>query len=53
MWWGWVPFSVWPGGEARVRHLHAVERVPLIQGTDSGPRARLGGGCEPAGGARV
>jgi hypothetical protein len=24
MWWGWVPFSVWPGGVARVRRLHAV-----------------------------
>jgi hypothetical protein len=26
---------------------------PLIQGTDSGPLARLRGGCEPVGGARV
>jgi hypothetical protein len=25
MWWGRVPFSVWPGGVARVRRLHAVE----------------------------
>jgi hypothetical protein len=29
------------------------KRVPLIQGTDSGPRAGLRGGCESAGGARV
>jgi hypothetical protein len=29
------------------------KRVPLIQGTDIDPRARLMGGCEPAGGTRV
>jgi hypothetical protein len=27
--------------------------VPLIQGTDSGPRAHLRGGYEPAGGAKA
>jgi hypothetical protein len=27
--------------------------VPLSQGTDSGPRAHLRGGCEPAGGAKI
>jgi hypothetical protein len=25
MWWGRVPFSVWPGGVVRVQHLHTVE----------------------------
>jgi hypothetical protein len=29
------------------------ERVPLIYGTDIGPRSRLRGGCELAGGTRV
>jgi hypothetical protein len=33
--------------------LHTAQGVPLILGTDSGPRARLRGGCQPAGGARV
>jgi hypothetical protein len=27
--------------------------VPLFQGTNSGPRAHLRGGCEPAGGAKT
>jgi hypothetical protein len=27
--------------------------VPLIQGTDSGPRAYLRGGCEPIGRAKI
>jgi hypothetical protein len=53
MWWGWVPFSVWPGGVVRLHRLHTLEEGPLIQDTDNGPRARLRGGCEPAGGARV
>jgi hypothetical protein len=53
MWWGRVPFSVWPGDVVCVQHLHTVEEGTLIQGTDSGPRARLRGECEPAGGARV
>jgi hypothetical protein len=26
--------------------------VPSLQGTYSGPRAHLGGGCEPTGGAK-
>ena len=25
MWWGLVPFSVWPGSAVRVQRLHAVE----------------------------
>jgi hypothetical protein len=25
MWWGRVPFSVWPGGVVRVQRLHTVE----------------------------
>jgi hypothetical protein len=34
MWWGWVPFSVWPRGVVRVQRLHTVE-----EGTpDSGYR---------------
>jgi hypothetical protein len=33
--------------------LHTVVRGTLFQGTDSGPRARLSGGCEPAGGAKT
>jgi hypothetical protein len=34
MWWGLVPFSVWPGSAVRVQRLHAVE-----EGTpDSGYR---------------
>jgi hypothetical protein len=48
MWWGRVMFSMWPGDVVCVQHLHTVE-----EGTESGPRARLRGGCEPAGGARV
>jgi hypothetical protein len=24
MWWGWAPFSVWPGGVVRVQRLHTV-----------------------------
>jgi hypothetical protein len=38
---------------ARAPRLHTVARVPLFQGTDSGPRAHLRGGYEPAGGAKT
>jgi hypothetical protein len=51
--WGRVPLPVRPGGVVRVRRLHTAEGVPLSQGTDSGPRAHLRGGCEPAGGAKI
>jgi hypothetical protein len=44
-------FSVRLSVAAQASCLHTV--APLIQGTDSGPRARLRGRCEPAGGARV
>jgi hypothetical protein len=38
IWWGWVPFSVWPRGVVRVQHLHTVE-----EGTpDSGYRQLSG-----------
>jgi hypothetical protein len=32
---------------------YCSKEVPLIQGTDSGPRAHLRGGYEPTGGAKV
>jgi hypothetical protein len=32
---------------------HISLSVPLFQGTDSGPRAHLRGGYEPAGGAKA
>jgi hypothetical protein len=40
--------SAWLGDVAWVRCLHAAGK-----GTDSGPRSRLRGGCELAGGTRV
>jgi hypothetical protein len=46
-------FSVRLGIAAHASCLHTVVGVPLIQGTDSGPRARLRGGNKPAGGAKV
>jgi hypothetical protein len=33
--------------------LYYRKGVPLIQGTDSGPRAYLRGGCEPVGRAKI
>jgi hypothetical protein len=36
-----------------VLRLYTVVRVPYFQGTDSGPRAHLRGGCERAGGAKA
>jgi hypothetical protein len=33
--------------------LYCRKGVPLFQGTDSGPRAYLRGGCEPVGGAKI
>jgi hypothetical protein len=33
------------------QRLFLVTGVPLFQGTDSGPRVHLRGGCEPTGGA--
>jgi hypothetical protein len=51
--WGRVLLPVRPGDVARVRHLHTAEGVPLSQGTDSGPRAHLRGGCELVGGAKT
>jgi hypothetical protein len=53
MWWGWVLFTMRPEIAAWTPHLHAVVRGTLFQGTDSGPRAHLRGGCEPAGGAKT
>jgi hypothetical protein len=50
---GRVLLPVRPGDVVRVRRLHTVEGVPLSQGTDSGPRAHLWGGCEPAGGTKI
>jgi hypothetical protein len=35
-----------------ILELSLYTGVPSLQGTDSGPRAHLGGGCEPAGGAK-
>jgi hypothetical protein len=46
-------FTVRLGNAVRAPRLHTVLGVPLIQGTDSGPRTRLRGGYEPAGGAKV
>jgi hypothetical protein len=53
MCWGQVLFTVRLEIVVRAQCLHTIVRVPLIQGTDSGPRARLRGGNEPAGGAKV
>jgi hypothetical protein len=36
-----------------VLDLSVYVGVPGLQGTDSGPRAHLGRGCEPAGGANT
>jgi hypothetical protein len=52
-WWGRVLFTVQLENAVRAPRLHTVVGVPLIQGTDSGPRARLRGGYEPASGAKV
>jgi hypothetical protein len=52
-WWGRVLLTVWLGKVVRSPFLHIVVGVPLVQGSDSGPRAHLRGGYEPAGGAKV
>jgi hypothetical protein len=53
MWWGRVLFTVRLEIVVRAPCLHTVVRGTLIQGTDSGPRARLRGGYGPVGGAKV
>ena len=52
-WWGRVLFSVWPGDVVCVQRLQVVEEGTPVPGYRQWPRARLRGGCEPAGGARV
>jgi hypothetical protein len=52
-WWGWMLFTTRLEIAAWAPCLHAVVKVPLFQGTDSGPRAHLRGGYEPAGGAKA
>jgi hypothetical protein len=51
------PVENWsPCNERPLRRCSAFilwQGVPLFQGTDSGPRAHLRGGCEPAGGAKT
>jgi hypothetical protein len=52
---GRVVASELPTWRGRVLFIVRLEiaGVPLIQGTDSGPQARLRGGYKPAGGAKV
>jgi hypothetical protein len=52
-WWRQVLFATRLRIAAWTPHLHTVVTGTLIQGTDSGPRARLWGGYEPAGGAKA
>jgi hypothetical protein len=52
-WWGRVLFTTRLEIAARALRLHTVVRDTLFQGTDSGPRAHLRGGYEPAGGAKA
>jgi hypothetical protein len=52
-WWGRVLFTTRLEIAAWAPCLHTVVRVPLFQGTHSGPRAHLRGGYEPAGGAKT
>jgi hypothetical protein len=54
MWWGQVLLLVRPRGRCMaMAPLYYRKGVPLIQGTDSGPRAYLRGGCEPVGRAKI
>jgi hypothetical protein len=52
-WWGRSPFTTRLEIAAWVSRLHTVVRGTLFQATDSGPRAHLRGGYEPAGGAKA
>jgi hypothetical protein len=51
-WWGRMLLATRLEIVAWAPHLHTVVGVPPFQGTDSGPRAHLRGGYEPAGVAK-
>jgi hypothetical protein len=51
-WWGRVLFTTRLEIAAWAPGLHVVVRGTPVSGTDSGPRAYLRGGYEPAGGAK-
>jgi hypothetical protein len=54
LWWAQVLLLMRPGGRCTaMAPLYCRKGVPLIQGTDSGPRAYLRGGCEPVGRAKI
>jgi hypothetical protein len=52
-WWGGVLFTTRLEIAAWAPCLHMRLEISLFRGTDSGLRARLRGGYEPAGGAKA